>query len=148
MSPGWDGAYGLFLKGEAPLVWSYTTSQAYHDEHGNHGWTQDGGGRRQFQAVTLEEGQPMQVEGAALIRGAFVGSDPQMLSLARSFLEFLISPEVQQKIPRTNWMYPARDGIALPESFRSLTRPKTIIRLPTRKVEVDLSLSRWAKAVQ
>ena len=33
MPEGWSSAYGLFLRGEAPLVWSYTTSQAYHEEH-------------------------------------------------------------------------------------------------------------------
>ena len=30
VSKSWDEAYGLFLKGEAPLVLSYTTSPAYH----------------------------------------------------------------------------------------------------------------------
>ena len=30
VTPGWSEAYGLFVKGEAPLVLSYTTSPAYH----------------------------------------------------------------------------------------------------------------------
>ena len=30
VSKSWDEAYGLFLKGEAPMVLSYTTSPAYH----------------------------------------------------------------------------------------------------------------------
>ncbi len=29
-SPGWSEAYGLFTKGEAPMVFSYVTSPAYH----------------------------------------------------------------------------------------------------------------------
>ena len=30
VTPGWSEAYGLFTKGEAPMVLSYTTSPAYH----------------------------------------------------------------------------------------------------------------------
>ena len=30
MTQGWSEAYGLFLKGEADMVLSYTTSPAYH----------------------------------------------------------------------------------------------------------------------
>ncbi len=30
ITPGWSEAYGLFTKGEAPMVLSYTTSPAYH----------------------------------------------------------------------------------------------------------------------
>ena len=30
VTPGWSEAYGLFTKGEAPMVFSYTTSPAYH----------------------------------------------------------------------------------------------------------------------
>ncbi len=30
MTRGWSEAYGLFLKGEADMVLSYTTSPAYH----------------------------------------------------------------------------------------------------------------------
>ena len=30
VTPGWSESYGLFTKGEAPMVLSYTTSPAYH----------------------------------------------------------------------------------------------------------------------
>lgn len=30
VTPGWSEAYGLFTKGEAPMVLSYVTSPAYH----------------------------------------------------------------------------------------------------------------------
>ncbi len=30
VTPGWSEAYGLFTKGEVPMVFSYTTSPAYH----------------------------------------------------------------------------------------------------------------------
>src|SRR5206468_2130798 len=63
LAPGWDAAYGLFLKEEAPLVWSYTTSQAYHEEHGD-----AAGENRRYSAILFEEGQPIQVEGAALVK--------------------------------------------------------------------------------
>lgn len=91
LTPGWDTAYGLFLKEEAPLVWSYTTSQAYHEEHGDRPDS-----KRRYRAILFQEGQPYQVEGAALVKGNF--KSEQEKELAREFLEFLISPEVQAHI--------------------------------------------------
>jgi len=143
LAPGWDAAYGLFLKKEAPFVWSYTTSQAYHEENG------DAAGR--YRAVYFREGQPIQIEGAALIKGSMTKgstSDEAMLARAKSFLEFLISPEVQVLIPKKNWMYPARQGIKLPPSFKKLPKPKHLVRLPIDEDIIRKALASWNHSLE
>jgi thiamine transport system substrate-binding protein len=148
LAQGWSQAYGLFLKKEAPLVWSYTTSQAYHDEKGGN---RIGDSRaRRYEAILFREGQPLQIEGAALVAGANPSSDS--IGLARSFLEFLISPEVQTKIPLKNWMFPAlKPGVKnfkLPPSFEALPRPRKVIRFHQGADAVKEALSQWRAIVQ
>ncbi|MCM2278735.1 MAG: thiamine ABC transporter substrate-binding protein [Oligoflexia bacterium] len=138
LAPGWDQAYGLFLRKEAPLVWSYTTSQAYHEEHG------DPAGR--YRALLFEEGQPIQIEGVALVKGT--PTSPRQEALRREFLEFLISPEVQELVPRKNWMLPARVGTRLPASFEKLPRPRKIVRLPVEAHEIERVLEEWRHGVE
>jgi thiamine transport system substrate-binding protein len=144
LAPGWSQAYGLFLKKEAPLVWSYTSSQAYHEEKG------DDPANRRYEAVLFEEGQPLQVEGAALVASATQSADS--LKLARSFLEFLLTPEVQEKVPRKNWMFPVLKPelkkVKLPPSFENLPRPRKIVRLRKSAEALKETLTRWRAIVQ
>ncbi|MGZ3689673.1 MAG: thiamine ABC transporter substrate-binding protein, partial [Bdellovibrionota bacterium] len=137
LTPGWDAAYGLFLKEQAPLVWSYTTSQAYHREHG------DLAGR--YAAILFEEGEPLQIEGAALIRGGTRGD--QQRKLARGFLEFLLSSDVQAQIPLRNWMLPVKSSGPLPKSFRDLPVPTHRIPVASDPAEINRTLQEWSKAV-
>lgn len=141
LTPGWDAAYGLFLKGEAPLVWSYITSQAYHEESGDRADMS-----RRFRAVLFQEGQPFQVEGAALVKGNF--KSEQEKQLARDFLEYLISPEVQQQIPHRLWMMPAREDVDVPPSFQRLPKPSRLIpSFASSRKEIEAALAGWRKAV-
>lgn len=144
LAAGWDSAYGLFLRKEAPLVWSYTTSQAYHEEHG------DSPSSRRYEAVIFDEGQPMQVEGAALVKNSFSDGEAgkQQLKLAHEFLEYLISPAVQDLIAKHQWMYPARKSTALPPSFLHLPKPKKVVHLKVKADEISAELSSWSRAVQ
>jgi thiamine transport system substrate-binding protein len=144
LAQGWDGAYGLFLRGEAPLVWSYTTSQAYHEAHG------DSVSDRKYQAVIFDEGQPMQIEGAALVKGAFAPGEQGSVQrkLAHQFLEYLISSDVQNRIGAHQWMYPARKNSKVPPSFAHVPRPKKIIHLKSDPKEVKDALSSWSKAIE
>ena len=103
MAPGWSAGYGaLFLQGEAPLVISYTTSPPYHVEYDD---------TSQYKALIFDAGHPMQVEFAAVLKGA-----PNQKG-AEAFIDFLLSVEAQNVLPRTQWMYPANKNAALPESF-------------------------------
>ncbi len=109
VSKGWSEAYGLFLKGEADMVLSYTTSPAYHiiaekDER--------------FAAAQFKEGHYQQVEVAGLIRTG------KQKELSRQFLKFMLSDEFQSIIPATNWMYPAvMDKSSLPDGYKNLIDP-------------------------
>lgn len=141
LSPGWEGAYGLFLQEEAPLVWSYIESQAYHAEHGDRG-------ESRFIALTLAEGTPTQVEGAVAVRGAFAGAEgASALVLAREFLGYLISSEVQILIPRTQWMHPVRKNTPLPPSFLALPQPVKTAFTTTAPLEIDQTIALWRNAV-
>ena len=111
LAPGWTAAYGMFLKGEADWVLSYTTSRAYHLEKEK---------KDQFQFLVFSEGHVRQVEGAGVLKGS------SNKALINSFLEILISDQVQSQIATTQWMYPAKKGIELPESFNSIPVPKAI----------------------
>jgi thiamine transport system substrate-binding protein len=142
LSPGWDQAYGMFLKEEAPFVWSYTTSQAYHRLHGD----PDGGASKppRYRAVIFEDAMPVQVEGAAMVRGL---SGPSR-KIAERFLEFLLSEEAQALIPEGNWMLPVRAGTPLPNAvFSSLPRPRKWIHLQSDAHALKDILARWNRAV-
>lgn len=104
---GWSTAYGLFLKGEADLVLSYSTSPAYHIiKENNH----------QYQAAMFAEGHYLQIEVAAKLKRS------RNQALANQFLQFMTSDEFQKLIPETNWMYPV-GRVTLPTGFSQLPRP-------------------------
>jgi thiamine transport system substrate-binding protein len=113
VSKGWSEAYGLFLKGEADMVLSYTTSPAYHIIA-----EQD----LRFAAAPFGEGHYQQIEVAGLVQSSV------HKALARQFLEFMISEDFQSIIPTTNWMYPvALAADRLPKEFGQLIEPSTAL---------------------
>ncbi len=137
VSKGWSEAYGLFLKGEADMVLSYTTSPAYHIIA-----EQD----RRFAAARFSEGHYQQIEVAGLVKSS------QQKELGREFLAFMLSDRFQSLIPTTNWMYPATLAASkLPPDFNTLIDPspallfddKTVAR--ERKVWVNEWLETMAK---
>ena len=135
ISKGWSEAYGLFTQGEAPMVLSYTTSPAYHQivEKSD-----------RYKALVFPEGNYMQVEVAARIKGS-VHAD-----LAASFLQFLVSTEAQKVIPTTNYMYPVRDiGVDLPPEFRALPKPEKSLLLSADKAAEhrDAWIKTWIESV-
>lgn len=127
VSKGWSEAYGLFLKGEADMVLSYTTSPAYHMIA-----EQDS----RYAAAPFSEGHYQQIEVAGLVRSS------QQKQLAREFLEFMISAEFQQIIPTTNWMYPVITGDSLlPAQFGELIDPAPALLLDEQQVAAQRK--RW-----
>jgi len=109
VTQGWEEAYGLFLKGEADMVLSYTTSPAYHIavEHD-----------RNKKAAIFPEGHYLEIEVAGMTKAT---DNPD---LARQFLKFMLSEPFQSAIPEGNWMYPAKlTAGGLPASFQGLEKP-------------------------
>ncbi|GAB1432761.1 thiamine ABC transporter substrate-binding protein [Spirochaetota bacterium] len=112
MAPGWDLGYGLFTSGEAPLVLSYTTSAAYHAEYETAG---------RYKPLEFSDGHPVQVEGVAIVKGTKHRKE------AEAFIDFMLSPFVQELLPTTNWMYPVVPGTALPKSYEEAPLPKKLL---------------------
>ncbi len=131
VTPGWSEAYGLFLKGEADMVLSYTTSPAYHliaesDDT--------------KAAAPFTEGHYLQIEVAAKVAGSAKGA------LADRFLAFVTSPDFQSIIPETNWMYPAvTPPEGLPKGFETLIQPAKALVLPAAEAAAlrDEATEEW-----
>lgn len=137
LAPSWSSSYQLFLKGEAPLVWTYVSSQAYHRAHGDSAGV--------FEALVFEEGNPLQVEGAAWVKDS-TSSDAQKL-LALGFLEFLISDEIQRLVPKHNWMMPVIQNTQLPVEFQSLPQIRNPLRLSVTQEKNQELLKNWGRVV-
>ncbi|MEP9372224.1 thiamine ABC transporter substrate binding subunit [Mesorhizobium sp. KR1-2] len=114
VTPGWSESYGLFTKGEAPMVLSYTTSPAYHMVAEK---------TDKYQAASFEEGHYLQVEVAGIT------TTGEKNPLAKKFMEFMTGPGFQDAIPETNWMFPAgKTDNPLDPAFDRLVKPtKTLI---------------------
>lgn len=107
---GWSEAYGLFLKGEADMVLSYTTSPAYHVAAEN---------KTNYKAAKFSEGHYLHVELAGRTGAS------QQPELAKRFLDFVLSEPFQSAIPEGNWMMPAKiPQSGLPASFSDLIEPE------------------------
>ena len=127
VSKGWSEAYGLFLKGEAAMVLSYTTSPAYHiiaEED------------KRFAAAEFTEGHYQQIEVAGLVAAS------QQQGLGKKFLAFMQGEKFQNIIPTTNWMYPAALArTSLPDGFEGLVEPSTSLIFSDS--EIASSRKKW-----
>ncbi|MCP4493770.1 MAG: thiamine ABC transporter substrate binding subunit [Gammaproteobacteria bacterium] len=135
VSKGWSEAYGLFLKNEAAMVLSYTTSPAYHiiaeDD-------------QRFAAAKFSEGHYQQIEVAGLIASS------KQEKLARDFLQFMMSDAFQSLIPITNWMYPAAlDSSQLPAAFSQLIDPMPALLFDDRLIAKNRKrwVNEWLEAM-
>ena len=125
VTKGWWDSYSMFLEGEADMVLSYSTSPAYHII---------ADGTDQYKAASFAEGHYMQIEVAAMLKGA---PEPE---LARNFMNFILEDGFQAVIPTTNWMYPAGKA-ALPDAFDGLIVPtKSLLFTPD---EVAANKADW-----
>jgi thiamine transport system substrate-binding protein len=127
MARSWDDAYGLFLKGEADMALSYTTSPAYHAIEES---------KPNYAFAAFTEGHYPQIEVAAILKSS------KQQALGKQFLAYLTSTEAQKIIPTTNWMYPVRDiGADLPAAFNA--QPKTAKVLSLDEKTITAEKARW-----
>jgi thiamine transport system substrate-binding protein len=126
ITEGWDTAYGLFTGGEAPMVLSYTTSPAYHVEFEKN---------TRYRALVFKEGNYRQIEGVGILKGA---KNP---TLARKFVDFVLTEDFQSEIALTNWMFPVNPKTVLPESYRYA--PKPLKALTLTSAEIAKNEKRW-----
>jgi thiamine transport system substrate-binding protein len=127
MARSWDDAYGLFLKGEADMALSYTTSPAYHAIEEN---------KPNYAYAAFSEGHYPQIEVAGMLKSS------KQQALAKQFLTYLTSTDAQKIIPTTNWMYPVRDlGADLPAAFSTQPKPAKILSLD--EATITANKAKW-----
>ncbi|CPR16991.1 Thiamin ABC transporter, substrate-binding component [Brenneria goodwinii] len=133
VTKGWSEAYGLFLKGEADLVLSYTTSPAYHIIEEK---------KDNYAAANFSEGHYLQIEVAGQLAAS---KNP---ALAKRFLQFILTPAFQQAIPTKNWMYPAIKT-DLPAGFAHLAVPEKALQYSAQQVAEQRNnwIQTWQQAV-
>lgn len=136
VAPDWNTAYySMFLNGEAPIVLSYLTSPAYHI---------DQEGTERYKAIPIKEGYLEQVEGVAVVNGTDAGDT------AGAFIDYLLTDEVQNKIPTTQWMFPVLgDPTEWPEAYGKIITPSHdeihTIKPSTVANSYELWLTEWNK---
>jgi len=136
ITKGWSESYGLFLKGEADMVLSYTTSPAYHiiEDH-----------RTDIKAAAFREGHYGQIEVAAVLKSS------EHKALAKEFLSFMLSPEFADIIPTKNWAYPVVKGSKeLPKTFKTLIQPSKMLLMDGKIVEAHRKayINEWLDAIR
>ena len=135
ITKGWSEAYGLFLKGEADMALSYTTSPAYHMVEEN---------KFNIKSADFKEGHYAQVEVAAIVESS------KQKKLGKKFLKFLYSKEFAELIPTSNWAYPVIKGVKLHDAFDKLHKPQEFILMNGKEVQEQRKaiIDEWLKAVQ
>ncbi|SFV63053.1 Thiamin ABC transporter, substrate-binding component [hydrothermal vent metagenome] len=134
ITKGWSEAYGLFLKGEADMVLSYTTSPAYHiiDEN-----------RTDIKAAAFKEGHYGQIEVAAVLKSS------KYQALAKQFLVFLYTQTFADIIPTANWAYPVVKT-TLPKAYETLVHPKEMMLMDGKMVQAQRKtiINEWLEAIR
>ncbi|MFE2756576.1 thiamine ABC transporter substrate binding subunit [Actinosynnema sp. NPDC059335] len=129
---GWEEAYtqdfsGSSGKGPRPVVVSYASSPSA--EIGD-----DGTPRTKALLDTCYR----QVEYAGVLNGAKNPED------AKKVVDFLLGEQVQADVPGQMYVYPSREGVALPEAWtKAAPLPAEARSLPAG--EVDANRERWVR---
>ncbi len=132
VTKGWSEAYGLFLKKEADMVLSYTTSPSYHiiaEKKFN------------YKYAPFKEGHYAQIEVSGILKSS------KNKKLAREFLKFTLSQEFAKIIPTTNWTYPVIKT-ELPKGFEPPL--SKMLLLDGKIVEKNRKryINEWLEAIQ
>ena len=135
VTASWAEAYGLFTDGEADMVFSYTTSPAYHmivekDDT--------------KKAAIFTDGHYFNAE----LVGKVANSDQP--ELAAKFMTFILSETFQEMIPRVNFGLPVRLAPEkLPPEFARLNLPKKVLFLQDTEVEAmrGNAVAEWVRAM-
>lgn len=130
----WSESYGMFTKGEADMVLSYTTSPAYHIEA-----EQDA----TKHAAIFPEGHYFMAELAAQVKTT---DQPE---LAQKFMDWILTPEFQRVIPHANWSLPVKlPQEEWPQVMRDLPRPEKTLFYTETEAEAarQPALDEWLRA--
>lgn len=115
----WDTAFGQYGTGTGTnMVVSYLTDPAYNQFFGY--------GNGTGSTVTYHAGKAY---GWRTIYCTGIVNGSKNLALDRLFVNYFLSPTVQNQIPENEWMYPANQTMALPSVFGYAVDQSTIVPL-------------------
>lgn len=118
---GWSDAYYKdFSKngGKYPIVLSYGSSPAAEVFYSKGFDPKNLPATSPTANLFLEGSSYLQIEGVGILRGSKQGA------LAKRFVDFMLSPAVQNSIPTSLWVYPAVTGTQLDGVFKFAQKPQ------------------------
>jgi thiamine transport system substrate-binding protein len=128
LAPSWDSSYQMFLAGEAPMVWTYLTSLAYHASKGE---------RDRLGYVDFEEGLPIQVEGMAVVQR----KEPSPRNpCVDSWIRYVLKPENLALLAQKQWMFPVYQSVTIPPFFQHVPAVRRIFELESDARVVDAQM--------
>lgn len=126
ITSGWDTAFQMLENGEAKMMVSFATDEAYNYYYYK--------GSDIGVVIPNDEAYVM-VEYAGIVKGT------KHLALAQKFIDFVLSKDFQMAVPLNQWMYPVTD-VPLPSVF--LEHAPTITKTVNIPLEdIKNSLSKW-----
>ncbi|HET9241931.1 MAG TPA: thiamine ABC transporter substrate-binding protein, partial [Gaiella sp.] len=140
---GWEEAYTQQFSGAAgspgkrPIVVSYATSPAAEVIFASKPLDT-------APTAAIEDGCYRQVEYAGVLRGA-ANEDG-----ARELIDFMLSERFQADVPGSMFVYPVREGVALPEAFvEHALVPEDPLQLAADEIDEnrDRWVARWTEIV-
>lgn len=137
---GWEEAYNGSFSGGAgqgtrPLVVSYASSPPAEVHFSEAPIAEPTTG-------VMEDGCFRQIEFAGILRGT------EQAEAAKKVVDFLLSEEFQADLPLNMFVFPAREGTALPEVFkRFAARPANSLSMDPEQIEKGREpwLARWTE---
>ncbi|ESP87937.1 thiamine ABC transporter substrate-binding protein [Candidatus Halobonum tyrrellensis] len=99
----WEDAYAAYESDEAPMVVSYSTDQVYAN--------------REDQDLQRHRIRFLNDQGYANPEGMARFADADAPDLARRFMEFALTPEIQAGIAQRNVAFPAIEDAPLPDEY-------------------------------
>jgi thiamine transport system substrate-binding protein len=140
---GWEEAYTQQFSGASgspgkrPIVVSYATSPAAEVIFASKP-------PEVAPTAAIEDGCYRQVEYAGILRGAANRDGAQTL------IDFMLSERFQADVPGSMFVYPVREGVALPEAFtKHAIVPRAPLQLPADEIHEnrDRWVARWTEIV-
>jgi len=132
----WSDAYAAYSEGEAPVVVSYSTDQVY--------------AARNDQDMSRHQIAFPENQGYAYVDGAARFADTDRPELGRTFVEFLLRPEVQAEIAQRNVALPVVDNAALPADYDELVhRPEEPVTFSDERLAANLDswVDEWSRQI-
>lgn len=126
ITSGWSDGYGLYTQGEASIVLSYETSPAYHIAYED---------TDRYKNLILDDQGYAQIEVAGITKGS------ENIVNARRLMDFLVTEDFQAEIPLSQFMYPARESVALPDAFEQVEKASETAFISIERV--DANYERW-----